>query len=265
MKSITKPLVNTLTLAATLFVNYKANTGAINGKTVGGVSDQYPTMITPADYAFSIWGLIYLMLLAFVGYQWYQWYTGRHASELNRGGYWLAVANIANGAWVVLWLFELTGLSVVVMLLLLFALVRLVVALNMERWDAPLDVIVFIWWPVTIYLGWIILATVANFAAFFASIGWHGAPIGEPGWAIVMLLLATGIYIFLTYARSMREASFVGIWGLIAIAVKHWALSKPVAYAAVAAALVLLITAGYQGFKNRKVSAWAKLRGASGS
>jgi hypothetical protein len=68
-----KLILNTLTLLGTLFINYWVNTGALNGKTVGDISDKYVNLFTPADYAFIIWGFIYLWLLAFVGYQWYAW------------------------------------------------------------------------------------------------------------------------------------------------------------------------------------------------
>ena len=52
-----------LVLAATLGVigfNALASMGYVNGVTPGEISDNYPTSITPAGYAFSIWSLIYL-------------------------------------------------------------------------------------------------------------------------------------------------------------------------------------------------------------
>ena len=52
----------------TLVINYLSNTGIFNGNTVKIVSDKYHNYFTPADYAFSIWGLIYLDLIVFVFY-----------------------------------------------------------------------------------------------------------------------------------------------------------------------------------------------------
>lgn len=259
MSSFIKPLLNTLTLLSAVFVNYWVNAGNLNGKSVGAVSDKYDTMFTPAGYAFSIWSLIYLLLLCYVGYQWYQWYTGRQIEQLERAGYWFAVANIANGAWAMAWVYELTGLSVLIMLLLLFSLVQLVIKLDLERWDAPLDVIAFIWWPLSLYLGWIILATVSNIAAFLVSVGWDGSPLTPQAWTVLMIIVSTGVYVLLTFKRFMREASAVGIWGLVAIAVEQWDTSPAIVYAAIGGAVVLLITSGYQGYKNRKVSALAKI------
>src|SRR5580765_5775754 len=54
---------------ATLVFNALAATGYVNGITPAAISAKYPTVLTPAGYAFSIWSLIYLGLLAFSIYQ----------------------------------------------------------------------------------------------------------------------------------------------------------------------------------------------------
>ena len=59
-------------IAATVGVivfNYLAASGALGGIETGAVSDKYPTLVTPAGYAFAIWSLIYLGIVAFSIYQ----------------------------------------------------------------------------------------------------------------------------------------------------------------------------------------------------
>src|SRR5215207_597030 len=61
-----------LVLAATIGViafNWIAATGRLGGVDTGAVSDKYSTLVTPAGYAFSIWSLIYIGLIAFSIYQ----------------------------------------------------------------------------------------------------------------------------------------------------------------------------------------------------
>ncbi len=251
MSQITKLLLNTITLSGTLFVNYWVNSGAFNGKTVGDISAQYENLFTPADYAFVIWGFIYLWLLAFVGYQWYAWFKRKDDEALQKTGIWFMLANIANASWVIAWMSEMTGLSVIIMLVLLFSLIQLVLRLNLERWDAPFFTIAFVWWPICWYIGWIILATVANISAYLTSISWNGAPFSEPTWAIIMIIAATIIYLLLTFRRNMREASLVGIWGLAAIAYKQWEIHPGIVYAAIGAAIILFLTSAYHGYQNR--------------
>lgn len=62
-------ICNGLALGSTIFINYLSNTGFMNNTTIGEVSNNYSSLFTPAGYTFSIWGIIYLLLLAFAIYQ----------------------------------------------------------------------------------------------------------------------------------------------------------------------------------------------------
>jgi hypothetical protein len=102
-------------------------------------------------------------------------------------------ANIANVLWVIVWLNEYIGLSVIVMVILLLSLIQLILRLNLERWDAPLFTIAFVWWPICWYIGWIILATVADVSAYLTSAGWSGSPFTPEVRTIIMIVVATFI------------------------------------------------------------------------
>lgn len=245
--------LNTITLILTIVVNIWASTTGIYGNTVGDISVKYETLMTPAGYAFSIWGLIYMGLIAFIGYQWYEW--KKVWMVKSDAGPWLILANLANVFWLYAWLNEYLLLSVFIMFLLLFFLMKLALRLNMECWDAPFRIIVFLWWPITIYIGWIVLASVANVAVYLVSIGWNSAP---ETMAIIMIGVVTLIYIFLTYKRNMRETCLVGIWGFIAIGVKQGEAYPGIFYAVTVACLVLFVVAFVHGYKNRETSPWKK-------
>ena len=260
MNNLTLLLANTLTLAGTLFINYYVGSGSYADTTVGEVSAQYPTLITPAGYAFSIWGLIYLLLIAFVLYQWVAWRKGRNEESLQRAGIWISLANIANACWVLAWVNGYLGLSVLIIFFLLFCLISLVKRLELEVWDAPLRIIFFVWWPICIYTGWIILATVTNVAVYLSSKGWFEGILSGELWAIIMIIIASLIYLWLTYARNMREAAIVGAWGFFAIGVKQWEASGSVGITAFIAAGVLLAYAGYHGYQNRGTSPIVKMK-----
>jgi hypothetical protein len=231
-----------------------------NGTTVGEVSAKYETLFTPAGYAFAIWGIIYLLLILFVTYQWFVWFKRKEDRELKQISWWFAVGNLANGLWVVAWLNEQMGLSVLLILILLFSLIQLTIRLRLEIWDAPLRIIAFVWWPVCIYLGWVIVATVANISVFLVSIGWQGGFLQEQVWTIIMIVAATTIYLLLIKTRNMREAAVVGIWALVAIAVKQWQLNIEIVIAALTASAILFVTVAVHGFRNRKTSPFEKLK-----
>jgi len=252
MKQLFLVLVNTLTLLGALYVNYFFASGAGGQESVGEISDKYKTLITPAGYAFSIWGLIYLMLVGYVGYQWVEYKRGWENGSLDNSGIWFALSNIFNGIWIVVWTNEWIGLSVLVIFLLLFSLIQLVIRLRLEIWDAPKKIIFFVWWPICIYLGWIVLASVINFAVWINNSGILQNLLSPEIWAVIIIGVAVGVYLLLTFSRNMREASLVGAWGLSALAYRHWDSNNLLVIVALLGAAILVISSGYHAYKNRK-------------
>ncbi len=250
MKRINFLLINTITLIFALIMNSLQGSEVFNGTTVGEVSAKYETLFTPAGYAFAIWGIIYLLLILFVAYQWFAWLKRKEDREIIQTGWWFALGNIANGFWIVAWLNQKMGLSVLLILVLLVSLIQLTLRLRLKKWNAPFRIVGFIWWPISIYLGWIIVATVANISVFLISLGWYGGIIPEQGWAILMIVAATVIYLMLIKTRNIHEAALVGIWALVAIALKQWQLNTEIVIAAIAASTILFVVVAVRTFKN---------------
>ncbi len=257
-KSISLIVLNTLTLLFAIFMNSLAGSAVFNGKNVGAVSDKYDTLIAPAGYAFAIWGPIYLLLILFVGYQWYSYYKLKQDDEIKQTGIWLSLANIANGLWIIAWLNEAIGLSTLLIFVLLVSLIILTLRLRLEIWDAPNRTIFFVWWPVVIYLGWIIVASVSNVAACLVSLGWQGGFLNENIWTMVMIGVASIIYLWLVFSRNLRESALVGIWAFVAISVRHWNDYFGIAIAALIGAAILFAVVSWHGYKNRKYAPFAR-------
>lgn len=62
-------VANLVFFVLTIIFNFMAQAMPLNRKSTGELSDQYPNLFTPADVTFSIWGIIYLSLLAFIVWQ----------------------------------------------------------------------------------------------------------------------------------------------------------------------------------------------------
>lgn len=247
----TYALINTVVVLAVIGWNYWSNTGAITGHTVGGLSYKYANLFTPAGYAFAIWGLIFLGLLVLVGDQLRLAFVGgAHSETILQMGPWLSIANVGNAAWLWFWLHEQTGVSVLVMLVILFSLVQVILRLNMERWDAPLSVIACVWWPICLYSGWIAVATIANIAAWLAGLQWS-AGLNELQWTVVMISVAGILNLVMIWTRNMREFASVGVWALVAIAVRHWDTIPILQWTSVLWAVVLGIAIMVHAYKNR--------------
>lgn len=254
-----KKLLQILNIVAFLLViafNYISNTGAINGETMGTVSAEYNNLFTPAGYAFSIWGLIYLSLAGFVIYQ---IVSIRGRAEAEKIGWWFIISSVLNIAWIFAWLNHLLGLSVLIMVLLLFSLIMIILKTHMELDDAPLSTIAFVWWPFSFYSGWITVALIANIAAWLTASGWEGFGISEITWTIIMILAALAINLLITWTRNMREFALVGAWGMVAVGIANRGENEIIFLTALIAAGILVISSGIHGYKNKESAPWKQL------
>jgi hypothetical protein len=249
----TLQILNGIAFFSMIFINYLSNTGLINDNTNATVSQAYENQFTPAGYAFSIWGIIYLLLLGFVIYQVLGLYSKAKDNDLAKQvGWWFVISCVANSLWLFAWLNEALGLSVVVMLVLLFSLIKIVRRTNMELWDAPFKVILFLWWPFCIYIGWISVALIANIAAYLTKIGWDGFGLSDVFWTITMIIIAGLLNLFVTWNRNMREFALVGAWALIAIAVANWYTQQTISYTAIGVAIILILSSSVHALRNWK-------------
>lgn len=244
-------LANIFALLLTIIVNYLSNTGAFGGNTMATVSAAFPAYFTPARYAFSIWIFIYLGLIAFVVFQ------GRALSGnsdavvlVERIGGWFFLSCIANCSWILAFLYGYTGLSLFIMLVLCLSLAMIIIRTDMELTDPPPSIIFFAWWPFCLYSGWISLAFFANLDFWLVKMQWSGLGIHAAIWAVIMVLIAGALHLFMTWKRNMREFALVGVWGLIAIGIANLHRAWLISVAAFIMAAVLFISSSIHSMRK---------------
>ncbi|GAB3348682.1 hypothetical protein GCM10027566_04260 [Arachidicoccus ginsenosidivorans] len=250
----TLQILNGIAAVSTIAMGYLSNTGIFNGKTMASVSAEYQTLFTPAGYAFSIWGLIYLSLLGFVIYYGFSLFKAniKEDNTVKEVGWWFFISCLANSLWVVVWLYEYTLISVFLMIVLLFSLLKIVVKTKMELHNAPLKKFLFLFWPFCIYSGWVSVALIADIAAYLTKIGWNGFGLSETIWAVIMIVVAAVVHIFMIWKRNMREFALVLVWSLIAIAVANQNGNTTVVWVAIIIAIIVFINIAIHGYQNRK-------------
>lgn len=251
-------LTNAAALIITLAINYLSNTGIFNGETMATVSDRYKNLFTPAGFTFSIWGLIYTGLICFVIYTTVQAFKNKEQKELREIGWWFTASCIANCFWVLAWLYDYIAISVLIMIFLLFCLVMIIVNTNMERRDDPLVKFAFLWWPFAIYSGWISVALIANMAAWLTKTGWQGWNLLPEIWTFIMLLVASLLGIYITWARSMREYAVTIAWGIFGIAIANKEQSSMIWYMALTCIILLVVNSSIHAAKNWNKMPWKK-------
>ena len=107
-------IFNVLALILMIAVNYAANALPLNGKSTGEVSAEYSNLFTPAGLTFSIWGVIYLLLIIFCIIQ----FTGNNNAAVKAVGWLFAVSSVLNALWLFAWHYEYLAASVLIMILL---------------------------------------------------------------------------------------------------------------------------------------------------
>ena len=216
-----KQILTILVTLITLTFNGLANALPLNGVTTGEISDLFESLFVPAAYVFSIWGLIYLGLIAYTVYQALP--AQRDDALLNRIAPYYWVASIANSAWIVLWHYAFYEWTLVAMVTLLISLILAYLEISKARSGFSR----LRWWlvqaPFSLYLGWISVATIANFGQILWGSGFafEIGPLAERNLTVVMIFIA--VILGLTMLWREKDYIYTGVlvWAFIGIALKQ--------------------------------------------
>jgi hypothetical protein len=216
---------NVVTTVIAVFFNMLASSGFINDVTPGELSDNLPNLFVPAGITFSIWGVIYLLLFLFIGYQ-ARVIVKKDVGRLNylqRIGWFFVLSNFANIAWIFSWHYEIVSISVIFMVLLLASLITIYLRLEIGKYSytTSLKDRFFFTVPFRVYLGWITVATISNVTAFLVWMGVEPYNTTAVILTIIMILIATFITILIMYTRRDIIFGSVIIWAFIGIVIKR--------------------------------------------
>jgi hypothetical protein len=218
MKNTLRQLAVILTVIATITINVLANALPLNGLNTGQISDRFQVYFVPAGYVFSIWGLIYIGLIAYAVFQALP--SQKNNPRLQATGWWVALGGLANMAWIFFWHFELFPWTVPAMLILLGSLIVTYLRLGTgrarvtpaETWSARI--------PFSIYLGWISVATIANISDVLDYLKWNQWNLSDGTWMMGILVVVVVLAGLMSFTR--RDAAYIAVilWALAGIGVK---------------------------------------------
>ncbi|KQM97622.1 hypothetical protein [Sphingomonas sp. Leaf25] len=210
------------------------------GAPIGSQSDSVSTLVTPAGWAFAIWGPLYLGTLVFAGYQALP--ANRYDPLLARLRWPAAGAFFGNGLWALYT--QSFGLSIVSVAIILFTLGCLLRAYRTlaawptrfsagARWCAVL--------PLSALTSWLTVASTVNIAA---ALRFHGVDAGEsaPLIAAAVMIVASAIgALALLRSAGNPPYALVFLWALTAIHAAGGSTSAPVALAALAGGALIVV------------------------
>ena len=239
-----------LAFVAMLGVNALANLLPIAGRETGDVSANYPILVTPAPFTFSIWGVIYLALAVFVVYQALP--AGRTAN-LNRVRQLFVLSCAFNIGWLLAWHNLLIPLSQLLMFGLLATLIGIYVHLrrNRELKEGTSRWLTRI--PFSLYLGWISVATLANLGVLLYDWGLLVDATYDFSWALLALAILTLVNLWILGARGDVVFAAVAVWASVGILAADLGVSSALAVAAGVAAAVVALRAVFALLRSGKV------------
>jgi hypothetical protein len=243
MSSKLHAFLNTLGFAVVLFINTIASVSKINGYNTGEISDFYPNYFVPAGFTFSIWSVIYVMIIGFVICSIAA--TGKKMADpvkevIKKVSPYFQVTCILNIGWILTWQYLYLPFSLFIMLTFLLTLIFLYIKIRRDKNTLTPFYRFWVYHTFLVYLAWICVATIANFTALFIKIGWHGSPLREETWSIIMIVIALVFGIFFVGRRKEPAYGFVLCWAFFGIYAKQITAAKDISNVAALSICILL-------------------------
>lgn len=186
MNIVKKSWINLMFLVVTLAINLLGAVGLINGLTQKQISDMYVTLITPSPTTFSIWSIIYSLLIISVIVMIVKRNEPYYQKAIEEITLLFRISCILNIAWIVAFSYVQLELSVIFILGIVITLslicLKLLKIQKGKRWLLPFSF--------GIYTGWLFIATVVNIAATLVKLEWNRFGISDDIWAIIILIIA---------------------------------------------------------------------------
>jgi len=241
-------IVNLIGFLGVIIVNGLANAIPINNKTTGELSDQYPNLFVPAGLTFSIWGVIYILLAIFIIYGLIVAFRKdtQNSSFIDSIGILFFISCLANIGWIFSWHYEILPLSLVLMLLLLGSLIAIYLQLHIGKLDSTQINKYLVYLPFSVYLGWITIATIANFTALLVNVNWNMFGLGEQFWAVIVIIVGIAVALSILITRKDIFYCIVVDWALLGILLKRIAVETTPDQSVIVVTIVgmVLVTVG---------------------
>ncbi len=242
-------LINWLLLILVLTVNTLANVLPINGMNTGQISGLYPNYFVPAGFTFSIWSVIYLLIIGYTTqvtlYEIRYQPDAATKNYINTVNPYFQLTCIWNAGWILAWHYLQMTLSIVIMLAFLVTLILLFIKAYPLTRDMQGRRKLWLWTPFTVYLGWISVATIANITAMLVKMKWDGAGLAPWNWSAIMIVVAMLLAIFFVLTKKVKAPAFViawALWGIHASQGPRVALLDKLTMLGI---IVILITIGF--------------------
>jgi hypothetical protein len=227
-------ILNVVTYIFAFITSMLGQVGVVGSYTMAEISMKYESGITPADFTFSIWSVIYMGLFVMVGFHLIQAFRKSESyitnKEISSIGVVFAVNQLAISLWIYTWLNDMPGVSLALLLIQFFTLYvidRRLQMLNPKKGKISLFITQL---SLSFYFGWITIATLANFAAWLVSLGWLVSDAVDLYVSYALLFTAVTVGSVVVYFKHNIFFGLVVIWAIYGVIMKRFALGDEFFY-----------------------------------
>ncbi len=205
--------INALFLLVTLAINFLGALGIINGLSQKEISDMFVTLITPSPSTFSIWSVIYSLLIISIIVMIVKKDETYYRDAVNQISNLFRISCILNILWIIAFSYVLIELSV--LMIFGFVVILSLICRNLLKINEGKHLLL----PLTfgLYTGWLFIASVVNTAAMLVKLKWNGFGLRDDIWAIIILIVS--ILLVVVVLSKVRNVAFVlpVIWAYFGI------------------------------------------------
>lgn len=241
MKEKKLAIANVIALLLVFLFNFLTGTGQINGMSQQDISAKFPTAITPAGFAFSIWGVIYTLVAIAIVLLLLRNREKEYNDTITAISYWFLLSSAANILWTISFSYLQIALSTVLIFVLLFSLTM--VLKNLSKLTSPIKAV----FPLAfgMYTGWVLIATVLNVSVTLVQYNWSGFGLNENIWANIILAVSIAIVFLVTYDTQNAIVPLPVAWAYYAIYVDKGFIITLLGI------VVLVAISAYQLYRNK--------------
>lgn len=244
-------ILQVILFAVTICVNALANILPINGLNTGEVSAMFPNLFVPAGFTFSIWSVIYLLLLLYIIVSFKVLWAEDEKEPLFIHTKMIAplflVTCMLNASWILAWHYLQVVLSLIIMLWFLRTLIGIYLKMQQNRNAITGIYYMSLYIPFVVYLAWICVATIANTTALLVHVQWTGFGIDEWIWSCAMIVIAFLLTAGFALVRGELAFALVTAWAFYGIYKGQASASDAVSYTALSGC-VMCVLFGIIGF-----------------
>jgi hypothetical protein len=243
---------NIIAVIVTIAINLLANIVPFGGNTTGDLAENYPNLFVPAGYVFSIWFIIYVLIVIFAFYQAKDLFKSEKEDLpfIEKISIFFIIGSLGNILWIFFWHYEVVIGAMISILILFISLLIIYVNLEIGISEAPRNEKLYVHLPISVYFGWLTVATVAQIVALLVDLGVPSLGLLAELLTVMVIVVVLLLALINLYTREDIAYNLVIVWASIGIFVKQLPSNLLVSITALIAALIVGIYIIYLVYNN---------------